>query len=91
MDESEKMFHWGLGLTFAVLVLTAVLQVSYREQDKSRARTKSDIVKTQQQIAVASANFASLVRPEILRSMVVSIYPKVETISFNKQVSIDEL
>lgn len=91
MDESEKMFHWGLLLAGGVLMLTAVLQVCYRVQDKTRARVRADIVKTQQETAVAAANFASYVRPEILRNLVTTIHPRIEVISFNKSVTIDEL
>ncbi len=91
MNEDEQMFQWGIGLAMAVLMLTAVLQVCYRVQDKTRARTKAEIVQTQQEIAVAQANFASYVRPEILRNLVVSIYPKSEVISFNKSIAIDDI
>lgn len=91
MEPSEKMFHWGLGLAMGVLMLTAVLQVCYRVQDKTRARVRGEIVRTQQEIAVAASNFASFVRPEILRNVVTSIYPKTQVISFNKSVAVDEL
>lgn len=91
MNEDERMFHWGLGLAGAVLMLTASLQVCYRVQDKTRARTRAEIVKTQQETAVAAANFASFVRPEILRNVVTSVYPKTEVISFHKSIAIDEL
>ncbi|MDR1337597.1 MAG: hypothetical protein LBJ73_01035 [Rickettsiales bacterium] len=90
-DESEQMFHWGLGLAMAVLMLTAGLQVCYRVQDKTRARIRAEIVKTQQETSAAAANFASFVRPEILRNLVTSIYPKAEVVSFKKSVAIDEL
>jgi hypothetical protein len=91
MNEDERMFHWGLGLAMAVLMLTASLQVCYRVQDKTRARVRKEIVKTQQETAMAAANFASYVRPEILRNVVISVYPKAEVISFHKSILIDEL
>ncbi|MDR0741457.1 MAG: hypothetical protein LBF28_01655 [Rickettsiales bacterium] len=91
MNEDERMFNFGLGIAMSVLMLTAALQVCYRVQDKTRARVRADIVKTQQEVAVASANFASYVRPEILRNTVISVYPNAEVISFNKSVAIDEL
>lgn len=90
-DESEKMFNWGLGLVFAALMLTAVLQVCFRVQDKTRANVRAEIVKTQQDIAVASANFAAYVRPEILRNMVFGINPKSEVVSFNKSIAINDI
>jgi hypothetical protein len=91
MNEDKKMLHWGLVLTGAVLMLTAGLQVCYRVQDKTRARVRADIVKTQQEASMAAANFASFVRPEILRNLVTSVYPKAGVVSFNKSVAIDEL
>lgn len=89
--EDEKMFQigvWSLGI---VLVLTFGLQVCYRTQNRARDRVRREIVQTQQDIAVAQANFASYVRPEILRNLVVSIAPKSEVISFNKSIAIDAL
>lgn len=91
MNDDEKMFQigaWALGI---VLLLTVVLQVSFRTQNRQINRVRRDIVQTQQKVAVAEANFASFVRPEILRNMVVTISPKAEAISFNKSVLIDEL
>ncbi|MBO5705266.1 MAG: hypothetical protein J6R99_04575 [Alphaproteobacteria bacterium] len=91
MNDDEKMFQigaWSLGV---ILLLTVILQVSFRTQNRQINRVRRDIVQTQQKVAVAEANFASFVRPEILRNMVVTISPKAEAISFNKSVLIDEL
>lgn len=91
MGEDEKMFHIGMWAVGAVVMLTVGLQVCYRTQNRARDAVRREIVRTQQEIAVAEASFASYVRPEILRSMVVTIAPKSESISFNKTVSIAEL
>lgn len=91
MDEESKLFRWGTGLTIAVFVLTAALQVCYRANDKMRARVRLNIVKTQQEIAETTSDFAAYVRPEVLRNLVFSIYPESETINFNKSVSINNL
>ena len=40
---------------------------------------------------MAEARYASLVSPENLRSMVVTIEPKSEVVSFNKSVAIENL
>ncbi len=79
---------WAFG---AVLALTIVLQVCYRTQNKARDRIRREIVTTQQRMAELEANFASYVRPEILRNVVSSLYPKSEVVSFHKSVGIDEL
>lgn len=91
MGEDEKMFQIGLWAFVLVSVLAAVLQVCYRTQNRARNRVRAEIVETQQEIAVAQANFASYVRPEILRNLVVSVAPKSEVISFHKSVSINDL
>ncbi len=91
MREEEKMFQigvWGLGI---VILLTIGLQVCYRTQNSARDRVHTQIVRTQQEIAVAQANFASYVRPEILRNLVVSIHPRAEVISFQKAIAITDL
>lgn len=90
-DESEKMFNWGLGLAMFVLMLTAVLQVCYRTQNRVRAQIHKQIVTTQQDIAIADANFSSYVGNEILRNIVMTVYPNAEVITFNKSVSIKDL
>jgi len=91
MNEDEKMFQIGLWSLGAVLLLTIGLQVCYRTQNRSRDHVRHQIVQTQQEIAARQANFASYVRPEILRNLVISITPRAEVISFHKSVAIDDL
>ena len=65
MSEDEKMFQIGIWTLGMVALLTIGLQVCYRTQNKSINRVRTQIVQTQQNIAVEMANFASYVRPEI--------------------------
>lgn len=91
MDEESRVFKWGIGLAIFAFVMTAALQVSFRTNDKSRARIRAKIVEVEQDVAQRRADFAGLIRPEILRNLVYSIYPKSEVINFNKSVSIEKL
>lgn len=91
MGEDEKMLRFGCAMLIGVVVLTVTLQVCYRTQNRVMERVHRDIRKTQQEIARAEASFASYVRPEILRNMVVTIDPQSESIRFNKTVTIAEL
>lgn len=91
MGEAKKMWYIGLWSLCLMLMLSAVLQVCYRTQNKMRNRVRNEIVQTQQDIAAAQADFSSYVRPEILRNMVVSIFPRTEVVSFHKYVSISDL
>ena len=91
MRESEIMFRVGWISIAVVAMLLSTLQVCYETQNDARNRVRAQIVDTQQEITVAQANFASYVRPEILRSMVSSIRPDAEVVSFHKSVSINDL
>ncbi len=91
MRESEIMFRVGWIAIAVVAMLLSTLQVCYDTQNDERNRVRAAIVDTQQEIAVAQANFASYVRPEILRNLVVSISPDAEVVSFHKSVEINDL
>ena len=91
MGESKKMLNIGFWAVCLVFMLSAVLQVCYRTQNKVRNRVRSAIVQTQQDIASAQSDFSSYVRPEILRNMVISIYPKVEVVGYRKHISVYDL
>ena len=91
MNEDEKMFHIGVAMLIIMGIVTVALQVCYRVQNDARKSVRRKIVQTEQEIAVASANFASYVRPEILRNLLSSVAPKAEVISFHKTVEIGDL
>lgn len=91
MNEDEKMFQIGLWSIMGVLMLTVALQVCYRTQNRALAHVRRDTVQTQQQIAAAKANFASYVRPEVLRNIVTGVFPNADVVGFQKTVTIDQL
>ncbi len=91
MNEDEKMFHIGIGAFMIMVVLTVMLQVCYRTQNRVLNHVRADIVQKKQSIAVAETDFAAYLRPEILGSVVKLINPKSETVGFQKSISINEL
>ena len=92
MNEEEKMFRIGSAMLILVVALAVALQVCYRTQNRERRDVRRMIRETQQDIALAQTEFAMLVRPENLRNaMDISGLSKVEAISFNKSVEIQEL
>ena len=91
MNEDERMFHIGVAMLVIMGIVTVALQVCYRVQNDARKSVRRKIVQTEQEIAVAKANFASYVRPEILRNLVSSVMSHAEVISFNKTVEIADL
>ena len=91
MNQDEKMFRIGVIMVVVMVAINVALQVCYRAQNSERKRVRRDIVQTQQDIAVAQAKFASLVRPESLRNLVSGVVPRAEVISFNKSIEIRDL
>lgn len=91
MQDDEKMFQIGVWSVGVVLLMTVILQVAFRTQNRQINRVRREIVETQQQIAIAEANFAAYVRPEILRNLVISVTPTAEAVSFNKSVQVNDL
>ncbi len=92
MNEEEKMFRIGSAMLVLVVALTVALQVCYRTQNRERRDTRQEIRNIQQDIALAQTNFAKLVRPENLRDFIDrSGLGKVEVVSFNKSVEIQDL
>ncbi len=91
MNEDVKMFHIGLSALVVVFVMAVGLQVCYRTQSDELSRIRKDIVQTQQKIAAAQTEFASFVRPEILRNSVSMVCDRVEVVGFNKSIEIQNL
>ncbi|MCL2758224.1 MAG: hypothetical protein FWE64_02785 [Alphaproteobacteria bacterium] len=91
MREDEKMFQLGLGLLIVAFIMIAAFQVAFRIQEKDRARTKTAIIRTQQEYAQKRAYFSGLLRPENLRGIVSMAFPRFETIGFGKNINIGEI
>ncbi len=91
MNEDEKMFRIGIWAVVIAFVLTVLLQVCYRTQNRVLNHVRHDIVQTKQAIAVAETDFAAYLRPEVLGSIVKMISPGVETVGFQKNIALDDL
>ena len=91
MNEDEKMFQIGIWSLIIMAVLTVILQVCYRTQNRVLNRVRADIIQTKQAIAVAETDFASYVRPEVLGNAVKIINSKAETVGFQKNISITDI
>ena len=92
MNEEEKMFRIGSAMLVFVIAAAVALQVCYRSQNKERWYVRETIQETQQDIAKAEAEFSAYVRPESLRNLIeTNGFGRVEPISFNKSIEIQEL
>ncbi len=91
MNNDEKIFKIGIGMVAAMFVITVSLQVFYRAQNRSMARTNAAIVHIQQETAEAQAQLSELVRPEVLRNVISGIYPHFESIGFTKNINATDI
>jgi hypothetical protein len=91
MYDDEKMFHIGFIMMIVVFIMIALLQISFRLQERDRARTRAEIVRTQQEFAARQTVLSGLVRPENLRGIVAGMYPRFEPIGFRKNITANEI
>lgn len=91
MKDDERIFRLGISMVVAMFVIGVSLQVFFRAQSRQLARTNASIVRVQQETAQAQARLATLVRPEILRSLISEIYPKFESIGFKKNINVTDI
>ena len=91
MNYDKKMLRIGMWTLGGALLISVMLQVGFRTQSRQINRARREIVQIQQKIAVAEANFAANVRPEVLRNLVLGLEPKAVAIGFNRAVDVNEL
>lgn len=91
MSDDEKMYQIGVWSVWVMLFLTVLLQVSFRTQDRQLRSVRNNIVKTQQEIAMKQAQFASLISLDNLRNVVSMVQTKIEPVNYAKSVEIYEL
>lgn len=87
MKDDEKIFKIGIGMVAAMFIIGVSLQVFYRAQNRSMARTNAAIVHAQQETAEAQAQLSELVRPEVLKNVISGMYPGFESIGFKKNIN----
>ena len=91
MSDDEKMYKIGVWSLCVMLFLTVVLQVAFRTQDRQIKNVRHNIIKTQQQIAVKQAEFASLISLESLRNIVSMSSQRKEIVNYAKTVDVSDL
>ena len=91
MRDDEKMFNIGATMLGCIVCLIAFLQVCYRVQDNNLKSVRRSIENTKQDYDIATAKFSSLSSAGLLRGSVVGINPNVETVSFSKNIHIDDI
>ena len=91
MRDDEKMFNLGMIMAIGMVCLIVFLQVCYREQNNNLKNVRREMDATRQEFALAQTKFSALSSADSLRSSVIGINPKAETVSFSKTIHIDSI
>jgi hypothetical protein len=91
MRDDERLFSFGLAfIIFSVLIVT-IFQVAFDSDEKKLRQKNARIISLEQDLKNASADFSALVRPEILRPIVMQIYPAYRPIGTSNIVSVKNM
>jgi len=92
MREDEKMLHIGVVSFISIFfVLTPILGVCYRVQNRNLNHVNAEIKTTKQNIAALETDFARLRSSELLRNSVFGVMPKAEMVTFNKTINVEDI
>lgn len=91
MRDDEKMFNIGVTMLCGIICLIAFLQVCYRVQNNNLMSVRRNLETTKQEYDIAGTRFSSLSSAGMLRGSVMGNNPQAETVSFSKNVRIDEI
>ena len=91
MQDDEKMFKIGLFMVCVVVALIMFLQVGYREQNRVLTNLHDEVSTAHKNIEKAQNIFTERTRPDLLKNTVFKVNPDAETVSFSKNIHIDEI
>ena len=91
MQDDEKLFNIGVVFALGMVLMTAFLQVCYREQNKNLNSVHRNLNDVRHQYEIAETKFSSLSSADSLRNSVMITNQSAEVVSFSKTVNIDEI
>jgi hypothetical protein len=86
MDNDEKLFSFGLEFLITALLVISVFHAVFSYNEKNLAKKNKQLVTLEQDVANASVKFAALVQPEVLRPIVMEIYPNYKSIGTKQTI-----
>jgi hypothetical protein len=91
MRDDERLFSFGFQFFFITIILVAVFHFLFTKDEKILKAKNREIVSLEQDLANASVKFAALVQPEILRPIVMKVYPNYRPIGSGRTISAKSL
>ena len=91
MITGERLFSIGLQCLILMLFLIAIFHSAFNIDARRMQRKNREIVRLEQELNNQNVRFAAMVRPEVLRPIVMRIHPNFRTIGTGQLVRIRDL
>jgi hypothetical protein len=91
MRDDERVFAFGFSFLIVALIVTAAFHVAFDSADKDLRGKIRIAVALEKDLDNASVQFSALVRPEVLRPIVMRLYPNYRPIGTGRTISAKEL
>ncbi|MBR5904317.1 MAG: hypothetical protein IKZ49_02160 [Alphaproteobacteria bacterium] len=91
MQDDEKLISMGVISIISVILITAFLQVCYREQNKNINSVRKELVNVRHQYEISETKFSALSSADLLRNSVLGTNQTAEVVSFSKTINIDNI
>ncbi|MDR3208529.1 MAG: hypothetical protein LBT45_01625 [Rickettsiales bacterium] len=87
MRDDERVFSFGFQFFIIALIAVALFHAAFSADEKKLAQKNKSIMSLEQDLANARVRFATLVQPEILRPIVMQLYPDYRPIGTGRFIS----
>jgi len=91
MQDDERLLRIGVSAIGILCLLTAFLQVCYREQNKDIISVRKELANVRHQYEISETKFSALSSADLLRNSVMGTNNTAEVVSFSKTIHIDNI
>ena len=88
MREDEKLFSFGSHIFIVTLLLVAIFHALFSADEKKLDTKNRKIITLEQDIANAQVKFSALTQPDVLRPIVLQIYPDWKPIGTGRTIDV---
>ena len=88
MRDDERLFSFAIQFFIITLLLVAVFHMLFDSNDKKLNAKNRELVSLEQDLSNASVRLAALLRPEILRPIVMKVHPDYKPIGTGRTISV---
>ncbi|MDR2770036.1 MAG: hypothetical protein LBB08_01140 [Rickettsiales bacterium] len=91
MRDDERLFSFGVAFFLFALLAIAIFNSAFNASDKKLKIQNARIIRLEQEAANASVRFRELIRPEVLRPIVMRTFPDFKPIGTGRTISVKDI